>query len=49
MQSWAHNNYLALRQRQRDKVKELQGQEKIQQMLSLCLNGLVTSNIALMQ
>ena len=44
-QSWARDNCLASRQRQRHSVIELQGQEKIRKIWrSWCLNEVVASN-----
>ena len=35
MQSWERDNFVASRQRQRDNVIELQGQEKLEKMYGL--------------
>ena len=49
-QRWAHDNFLALRQRQRENVTEPQGpvrdQKKIRKIVRLhCLDGVATTSI----
>ena len=51
LQSWARDNVLASRQRQRNNVIEPRGQEKIRKILSSrrCLHGVAKTNIVKMQ
>ena len=50
LQSWAHKNFLASQQQQRDNVIEIQRQVKIRKRCNpLCLNGIVIANIVIMQ
>ena len=49
-QSWARDNVLASRQRQRNNVIEPQGSEKFRQIFrSRCLEGVATTNIVILQ
>ena len=50
LQSWARDNVLASRQRQRNNVIEPQGSEKFRQIFrSRCLEGVATTNIVILQ
>ena len=50
MQSWAHGNFIALRQRKGDNVIEPQGPEKNQNIFrSRCLHGVATPDKVIWQ